>query len=78
MEQTKFSRKLDGSGRIMIPIRLREEMGLVSGTEYSFFTHEMDGRKFICIECPSITQSKLEEAIQIIRASGMKIVQNDN
>ncbi len=78
MEQTKYSRKLDGSGRIMIPIRLREEMGLTSGTEYDFFTHEIDGRRFICIECPSITQAKLEEAMQIIQASGMKIVQNDS
>ncbi len=78
MEQTKYSRKLDSSGRLMIPIRLREEMGLISGTEYAFFTHEMDGRKFICIECPSITQAKLQEAMQIVQANGMKIVQSDD
>nr|DAN98127.1 MAG TPA: MraZ protein [Caudoviricetes sp.] len=31
MQETTFSRKLDSSGRIMIPIRLREQMGLTSG-----------------------------------------------
>ena len=66
MQETTFSRKLDSSGRIMIPIRLREQMGLTSGQEYYFTTMVKDGRKYICIE----------EAMKIIQANGLKIVEN--
>lgn len=77
MAETTFSRKLDSSGRIMIPIKLREQMGLVPGREYFFSILEQDGRRFICIDCGAVS-SQLEEAIQIVQASGLKIVQNDD
>lgn len=75
MQETTFSRKLDSSGRIMIPIRLREQMGLTSGQEYYFTTMVKDSRKYICIDCGSV-DSSLEEAMKIIQANGLKIVEN--
>lgn len=76
MQETTFSRKLDSSGRIMIPIRLREQMGLTSGQEYYFTTMVKDGRKYICIDCGSVDNTSLEEAMRIIQANGMKIVES--
>ena len=80
MQVTEYSRKLEKSGRLMIPIRLREEMGLVPGKEYHFFTHIEDGHKFICIDCgPEIdTNTTLEQAMKIVQENGLKIVQNDD
>lgn len=62
----------------MIPIRLREEMGMETGKEYYFFTHEINGRKYICIDCGSTPKTTLEEAMQIVQENGLKIVQNDD
>lgn len=77
MEETTFSRKLEKSGRLMIPIKLREEMNMIPGREYHFFTTIENGRKFICIDCgPEIADTTLEQAMKIVQASGMKIVQN--
>lgn len=79
MAETTFSRKLDSSGRIMIPVKLREQMGLVTGREYYFSIMEKNGRRYICIDCGTIESStSLEEAMQIVQASGMKIVQSDD
>lgn len=79
MEETTFSRKLEKSGRLMIPIKLREQMGMIAGKEYYFFTTIENGRKFICIDCgPEISDVTLKQAMKIIQASGMKIVQNDD
>lgn len=81
MQETKYSRKLENNGRLLIPIRLREEMGLIPGKVYHFFTHEENNRKFICIDC-GIPETKpvltIEEAVRIIQENGMKIVQNDD
>lgn len=79
MESTGYSRKLDSTGRLVIPTKLREQMGLMVGQEYSFYTMEDDtGRKFICIECPGIDEKTLEEARRIVQKYGMKISQNDS
>lgn len=55
-------------------------MGLIPGREYYFSTLEKDGRRYICIDCGSVADSiaSLEEAMKIIQASGMKIVQSDD
>lgn len=50
-------------------------MGLVSGQEYYFTTMVKDGRKYICIDCGSV-DSSLEEAMKIIQANGLKIVED--
>lgn len=80
MEETSYSRKLEKTGRLMIPIKLREEMNMVSGKEYHFFKYiDEDGRRFVCIDCglPD-TQMTVEQAIQIIQARGLKIVEDDD
>ena len=75
MAESTFSRKLDGSGRIMIPVKLREQLGLVSGREYYFSVMEKDGRRYLCIDCGS---DELTEAMQLVQSKGMKIVKNDD
>lgn len=73
MESTGLTRKLDSTGRLVIPTKLREKMGLITGQEYSFYTLEDDeGRKFICIECPGIDEKTLEEARRIVEKYGPK------
>lgn len=73
MESTGYSRKLDSTGRLVIPTKLRDQMGLITGQEYQFYTMEDDtGRKFICIECPGIDEKTLEEARRIVQKYGMK------
>lgn len=76
MAETTFSRKLDSSGRIMIPVRLRDQMGLIPGREYYFSVMEKDGRRFICIDCGSVENTSLEEAMKIIQANGLKVVED--
>ena len=64
-------------GRIMIPIKLREQMGLVTGREYYFSTLEKDGRRFICIDCGAVDSPvSLEQALQIIKKNGLKIAED--
>ena len=53
MELTEYSRRLDNSGRLVIPIKLREQLGMQAGQEYSFFIHEQDDKRYLCIECPT-------------------------
>lgn len=74
MERTKFTRKMDSVGRIMVPIRLREETGIVCGKEYDFFVHlTSEGRKFVCIECPLTTEEQIQEATKLLRSKGIKV-----
>lgn len=71
MEQTRYVRKLDSTGRLVIPTKLREMMGMVVGQEYPFYTMEDEkGRRFICIECPGISKEAIEEAYRIIEKYG--------
>ena len=72
MQATTFSRKLDTMGRIMIPVRLREQLGLKAGQEYQFFLYEEDGHRFICIECPG-NDAKIEEAFVTLRQAGYTV-----
>ena len=76
MAESTYSRKLDAMGRIMIPVRLRDQLGPVTGREYSFEVRQIDGRNYICIDCGLNTE--LEEAMKLIQNAGLKIVQNDD
>lgn len=51
-------------------------MGLITGKEYYFSTLEKDGRRFICIDCGPIENTSLEEAMKIVQANGLKVVEN--
>ena len=76
MAESTYSRKLDAMGRIMIPVRLRDQLGLVLGREYAFEVHTINGRNYICIDCGPNTE--LEEAMKLVQGAGLKVVQNDN
>lgn len=60
----------------MIPVRLRDQMGLIPGREYYFSVMEKDGRRFICIDCGSVENTSLEEAMKIVQANGLKIIED--
>ena len=67
MEETKYERRIDSAGRILIPIRLREEMGLETNTSCKFFKHVSDGKLFLCIECPDYDlHIEVEKAKQLL------------
>ena len=76
MAESTYSRKLDAMGRIMIPVRLRDQLGLITGREYSFEVRQIDGRNYICIDCGLNTE--LEEAMNLVQNAGLKVVQNDD
>lgn len=72
MAQGTFSRKLDSMGRIMIPIKLREQLNLTVGKEYQFMIKEINGRNYICIDCGSALSS-LDEAMRVVKEAGYNI-----
>lgn len=76
MAESTYSRKLDAMGRIMIPVRLRDQLGLVPGREYTFEVRTFNDRNYICIDCGLNTE--LEEAMKLVKRAGLKIVQNDD
>lgn len=79
MVQTKYSRKLEQNGRLMIPVKLREEVNLQSGKEYQFFLHSENGHRFICIDCgPEFTTDDIDKAVQLLQKAGVKFVENDD
>lgn len=76
MAESTYSRKLDAMGRIMIPVRLRDQLGLVPGREYTFEVRTFNDRNYICIDCGLNTE--LEEAMKLVKRAGLKVVQNDD
>lgn len=54
----------------MLPIRLREELGLEPGEEYAFYLHEHDGHKYLCIRCPENIENSLAEARRFLEEHG--------
>lgn len=78
MKETKYSRKLEQNGRLLIPIKLREEMNLIPGQEYKLYIHQENGHNYICIDCGIPETISIEQAIQVLQANGIKIVQSDS
>ena len=76
MAESTYSRKLDAMGRIMIPVRLRDQLGLITGPTYSFEVRQIDGRNYICIDCGLNTE--LEEAMKLVQNAGLKVVKTDD
>ena len=72
MKQTEFARRLDSSGRLVIPSKLREELCIETGDTFDFFIHEQDGKKYLCIECFRL-ENEIEKAKRILREAGIKI-----
>lgn len=72
MKQTEYARRLDSSGRLVIPSKLREELQIETGDAFDFFIHEQDGKKYLCIECFRL-ENEIEKAKRILREAGIKI-----
>lgn len=64
---------MDTTGRLVIPTKLRNRLGMVIGQMYHFYTMEDEaGRRFICIECPDPDEKTLSEARHIVETYGME------
>lgn len=72
MLETTYSRKLDSMGRLTIPIRLREEVGMEIGETYDFYKLIQDGKVYLCIECGEVVDP-LEEAKKKLREAGYSV-----
>lgn len=72
MIETQYARRLDTSGRLVIPSKLREELGLVIGETYAFFKHEENGKIYLCIECPE-QETEIEKAIKLLQENGITV-----
>ena len=77
METTNFSRKLDTTGRLIIPSKLRTELGLMAGLEYEFYTHDFEGKTYLCIQCGNAKETELQRALKILEQNGF-IVSTEN
>ena len=47
-------------------------MNLVVGETYQFFTHQEQGKTYLCIECPEIP-SEIDAALAVLKKNGIKI-----
>lgn len=70
MRETEYSRRLDSSGRLVIPSKLREELRMEVGDEYSFFIHEVNGRTYLCVECFR-KEDEIERAKRVLKEAGL-------
>ena len=75
MRETEYSRRLDSSGRLVIPSKLREELKMETGDEYTFFIHEHEGRTYLSVECFR-KEDEIERAKRILEQAGIKIQAN--
>lgn len=70
MTKTEYSRKLDSAGRLVIPSKLRDTLGLCTGDELEFYIIEEDGRTYLAVECPKM-ESEVERAKRVLREAGI-------
>lgn len=70
MRATEYSRRLDSSGRLVVPSKLREELRMETGDEYCFFIHEINGKTYLCVECFR-KEDEIERAKRILREAGI-------
>ena len=69
MQDTKYARKLDSTGRLVIPSKLREEIGLQAGDLCQFYFHVEDGKRYLCVE----VDSEIEKAKRILEENGYEV-----
>ena len=70
MKTTNEFRKVDSSGRLVIPSKIREELFIEVGDNYEFFIHEVGEKKYLCIECYK-ANDQIERAKKILRDAGL-------
>jgi bifunctional DNA-binding transcriptional regulator/antitoxin component of YhaV-PrlF toxin-antitoxin module len=79
MELTQWSRKIDKMGRIVLPVRLREQYGLVTGLECPIYQHvDEDGRMFICFEVPPKAVQNFKEARELLEKLGYTVSKKED
>ena len=71
MKKLNFSRKIDEQGRISLPVKYRELVGLTSGTVVDFYEHKSNGHLYLCIQVPDelvddVTEEQAENAKYIL------------
>ena len=76
MQETQYTRKLDGTGRLVVPVKLREMLKMSEGDEYTFFIHEIGTQKFLCVECYN-AEDKITKAKRILREAGITSLDDD-
>ena len=72
MKTTGHSRRIDTSGRIIIPSQLRTLLDIRPGDDHEFMIHEYEGRTYLCIECYRV-EDEVEKAKRILREAGIKV-----
>jgi bifunctional DNA-binding transcriptional regulator/antitoxin component of YhaV-PrlF toxin-antitoxin module len=72
MEYTGYFRTLDSSGRLVLPAKMRDALNMKQGDIYHFFTHEWEGKTYLCIECIGL-ENEIEKAKRILREAGIKV-----
>lgn len=78
MTPLKITRKLDSTGRIVIPKQLRIKYGFKDGGEYPYFFHEDGyGGKFLCIKCPGPSEEEIEAAKMTLETSGYTVIEDE-
>jgi AbrB family looped-hinge helix DNA binding protein len=70
MKQTEYSRKVDSNGRVIIPSQLRDLLDIRPGDVLEYYTHEENGRTFLCFECQR-AGDEIERAKRILREAGI-------
>lgn len=70
MKQTEYARRVDSSGRIIIPSQLRDQLDIRPGDTMDFYLHEENGRTFLCVECVRV-EDEVEKAKRILREAGL-------
>lgn len=50
MKKTPYARRMDQAGRVIIPVKLRNEVGIKTGDLVEFFvTKDEEGNAWLCI-----------------------------
>lgn len=71
MTETEYARRIDSSGRLVLPAKLREMLNLSVGDVCNFYLHdEPNGERFLCIKCPDF-ENEIEYAKRILKENGI-------
>lgn len=70
-EETEYARKLDTTGRLVIPAKLREKMRIEEGEIYCFYTYkDSNGQSWLCIPCPG-EETEIDKAKRLLKEHGI-------
>ena len=72
MRGTGITRKMDGLGRLVIPMPLRNELNIKENESYEFFIKDDDGEIYLCIKCENADPA-VEHAKRVLQQAGIKI-----